>query len=203
MSNIEKQTIVLATHNENKVKEIREIIKDIPIANKIHLASLHEIGIDDDIEETGSTYEENAIIKAKFAFDKTRLPSIADDSGMEIRALDNKPGIYSARYLGENTPYDVKSQHILNELKNKDRFACYKCTVAFVRPDNSITTATGTLNGSIAFKLSNGPYGFAYDKIFYIPEYQKTLAELPPEIKNKISHRSIAFRKLFQHYISI
>lgn len=203
MSNTEKQTIILATHNDNKVREIREIIKDIPIANEIHLVSLHEVGIDDDIEETGSTYEENAIIKAKFALDKTGLPSIAEDSGMEIRALDNKPGLYSARYLGENTPYDVKAQRILEELKNKDRFACYKCTVAFAHPDDSITTTTGVLNGSIAFELSNGPYGFAYDKIFYVPEYQKTLAELPPEIKNQISHRSIAFHKLFQHYMSI
>lgn len=204
MLNTEKQTIVLATHNPSKIREINDIIKDCPIYNRIHLVSLHELGIEDDIEETGTTYEENAIIKANFACKATGLPAIADDSGMEIRALDNKPGIYSARFLGEDTPYEVKEHHILDELKNKnDRFARYQCAVALVRPDGVITTSSGTLNGSIDFKISNGPYGFAYDTIFYIPEYQKTFAEIPPEIKNQMSHRAIAVRKLFKHCINL
>ena len=203
MLNTEKQTIVFATHNENKVKEIHDIMKDIPIHNKIDIISLRDAGIYDDIEETGETYEQNAIIKAKFATEKTGLPAFADDSGLEIRALNNKPGIYSARYLGEDTPYDVKMEHILAELKNKDRFACYKCAIAFVTPIGNVTTSMGILNGNIAFERSNGPYGFAYDKIFYIPDYQKTFADLPPEIKNKISHRAMALRNLFNHYVTI
>lgn len=94
-------------------------------------------------------------------------------------------------------------EHILAELKNKDRFACYKCAIAFVTPIGNVTTSMGILNGNIAFERSNGSYGFAYDKIFYIPDYQKTFADLPPEIKNKISHRAMALRNLFNHYVTI
>lgn len=186
------QTIVFATHNKNKMREIKEIVKNIPGMEDFNIISMAEAGITEDIVEDGSTYEENALIKAKYVCEKTGLPAMADDSGVEIDALDGAPGVYSARFLGEDTPYSEKSQYIIDKLQGKtgdERKARYMCSIAIAFPDGRCDTTLGMLDGFIAPKSSDGIYGFAYDRIMYIPELGKTFAEAKPEEKNAISHR--------------
>ena len=198
MLNTEKQTIVFATHNENKVKEIHDIMKDIPIYDKIDIISLRDAGIYDEIEETGETYEQNAIIKAKFATEKTGLPAFADDSGLEIRALNNKPGIYSARYMGEDTSYRIKNTSLIERLTgvpDEKRTARFVCAIAAAFPDGTIKTTEGVIEGRIGYE-ERGENGFGYDPIFYVPEFGCTTAELSEEQKNAVSHRGKALEKM-------
>lgn len=193
------QTIVFATHNQNKMKEIKNIIKNIPGMENIRLISMAEAGITEDIVENGSTYEENALIKAKYVCERTGMIALADDSGTEIDALDGQPGIYSARFLGEDTPHDVKNAYILGKLKDlpdERRKARYMCCIAAAFPDGTTKTTMGTLPGIIAHEVSEGTNGFAYDPIMYIPEFGKTMADMTMEEKNNVSHRGQALRRM-------
>ncbi|HPU62852.1 MAG TPA: XTP/dITP diphosphatase [Mobilitalea sp.] len=186
--------VIFATHNEGKMKEIREILKDLDI----ELYSLKDIGLNIDIEENGTSFEENAIIKARTVCDLTGNIVLADDSGLEVDYLDKAPGIYSARFLGEDTSYTVKNQYILDKLKNvqeKDRSARFVCVIACAFPDGETVTRTGVIEGFIAEKIS-GTNGFGYDPIFYVPEYNCTTADMPSELKNQISHRGKALRAI-------
>jgi len=182
--------IVFATTNEGKVKEIKEILKDFPI----EVVSMKEMGITADIEENGTTFEENSLIKARALAKLTGLPALADDSGLEVDYLNGEPGIYSARYLGRDTDYDYKNNYIIDKLsgaKGEDRSARFVCVISLVLPDGREFVERGVVEGLIGYE-QKGENGFGYDPIFYLPEYGKTSAELPPEEKNRISHRGKA-----------
>lgn len=182
--------IVFATTNEGKVKEIKEILGDFPI----EVVSMKEMGITADIEENGTTFEENSLIKARALAKLTGLPALADDSGLEVDYLNGEPGIYSARYLGRDTDYDYKNNYIIDKLsgaKGEDRSARFVCVISLVLPDGREFVERGVVEGLIGYE-QKGENGFGYDPIFYLPEYGKTSAELPPEEKNKISHRGKA-----------
>jgi non-canonical purine NTP pyrophosphatase, rdgB/HAM1 family len=182
--------IVFATTNEGKVKEIKEILKDFPI----EVVSMKEMGITADIEENGATFEENSLIKARALVKLTGLPALADDSGLEVDYLNGEPGIYSARYLGRDTDYDYKNNYIIDKLsgaKGEERSARFVCVISLVLPDGREFVERGVVEGLIGYE-QKGENGFGYDPIFYLPEYGKTSAELPPEEKNRISHRGKA-----------
>ena len=182
--------IVFATTNEGKVKEIKEILKDFPI----EVVSMKEMGITADIEENGTTFEENSLIKARALVKLTGLPALADDSGLEVDYLNGEPGIYSARYLGRDTDYDYKNNYIIDKLsgaKGEERSARFVCVISLVLPDGREFVERGVVEGLIGYE-QKGENGFGYDPIFYLPEYGKTSAELPPEEKNRISHRGKA-----------
>lgn len=182
--------IIFATSNEGKMDEIRAIMDDI----EAELFSLRDAGLNPDIEENGKTFEENAIIKARAVCAITGQVVLADDSGLEVDYLDKAPGIYSARYLGESTPYSIKNSYILDKLKKakgEERSARFVCVIACAFPDGRVITRTGTVEGYISDIIS-GQHGFGYDPIFYVPEYKCTTAQMPPELKNKISHRGKA-----------
>jgi non-canonical purine NTP pyrophosphatase, rdgB/HAM1 family len=182
--------IVFATTNEGKVKEIKEILGDFPI----EVVSMKEMGITADIEENGTTFEENSLIKARVLAKLTGLPALADDSGLEVDYLNGEPGIYSARYLGRDTDYDYKNNYIIDKLsgaKGEDRSARFVCVISLVLPDGREFVERGVVEGLIGYE-QKGENGFGYDPIFYLPEYGKTSAELPPWEKNNISHRGKA-----------
>ena len=182
--------IVFATGNQGKVREIKQIMDDMDA----EIVSMKEAGIDIEIEENGATFEENALIKARAIAKEANVLVLADDSGLEIDYLDKAPGVLSARYMGEDTPYSVKNQHILELLKDvqgEARSARFVCSIAAVFPDGREFTTYATIEGEIAQK-SEGENGFGYDPIFFVPEFGKTTAELSPEEKNKISHRGKA-----------
>lgn len=182
--------IIFATTNEGKMKEIRMILSDL----NCEISSMREMGIDIDIVEDGSTFEENAIIKAKTIMELTGEMVLADDSGLEVDYMDKAPGIYSARFLGEDTSYKEKNHHIINQLKDalgKQRSARFVCAIALACPNGEIVTTRGTIEGEIGYE-EKGSNGFGYDPIFVVPEYHCTTAELSPEQKNKVSHRGKA-----------
>ena len=186
--------IIVATNNDDKMKEIRMILKDLDY----ELQSLDEAGITVDIIEDGETFEENAIIKAKTVMEFTGEIVMADDSGLEVDALDKQPGIYSSRFLGEDTSYHIKNQYILDELKDVDfdnRTARFICAVACVFPDGRIITKRGVMEGYIGKEIQ-GKYGFGYDPIFWLPKYNSTSAQISPEEKNKESHRGKALQAI-------
>ena len=188
--------IVLATGKKSKVKEITAALSDIPEFNGITVVSMKDEGIDIDIEETGSTYIENATIKAKKICEMTGLPAMADDSGIEIDYLHGAPGVYSARFLGEDIPYSEKIQYILDELKKTDNRKCaYITAIAIAFPDGTLYTTIGTLSGLIADK-ETGDNGFAYDRIFYLPGCKKTMAELSFAEQVKCNQRTKALKKM-------
>lgn len=188
------EKIILATGNENKVREIRQIMEGCDI----ELISMKEAGVFEDIIEDGTTFEENAVIKARTIAAKSGMLTLADDSGLEIDFLDKAPGIYSARFMGENTSYSEKNSAILDKLSDvpdDKRTARFVCAVAAVWPDGKYETVRATMEGIIAHKAA-GENGFGYDPIFFLPEYGCTSAELSPEDKNAISHRGKAFRMM-------
>lgn len=189
--------IIFATGNQNKMKEIRMILADCGY----EILSLAELGIDADIVEDGKTFEENAIIKARFI---SGLPEaegcvvLADDSGLEVDYLNKEPGIYSARYEGVDTPYSIKNQIIIDRLAgvpDEQRTARFVCAIAAAFPDGRIETRRGTIEGRIGYAPA-GENGFGYDPIFYVPEFGKTTAELDPEEKNRVSHRGRALEMI-------
>lgn len=189
--------IIFATGNEDKMKEIRMILADAGY----EILSMKQAGIDIDIVEDGTTFEENAIIKAT-AISKVKEAEgcivLADDSGLEIDYLNKEPGIYSARYEGVDTPYEIKNRIILDRLKDvpdKKRTARFVCAIAVAYPDGRVDTRRGTIEGRIAYEPA-GENGFGYDPIFYVPELGKTTAELDPEEKNNLSHRGNALRAI-------
>lgn len=186
--------IIFATTNEGKMKEIRVILGDL----NVEVVSLKEAGIHINIVEDGETFEENAIIKAKTIMELTGEIVLADDSGLEVDAMDKAPGIYSARFLGEGTSYDIKNQYILDKLKDvekDDRSARFVCAIACAMPNGEIITKRGTIEGFIGHEIT-GSNGFGYDPIFWIPEFNNTLAQLSLDQKNKISHRGKALMEM-------
>lgn len=193
--------IIFATGNNKKMEEVRMIMAGL----KAEIISLKQAGIKADIEENGNSFEENAIIKAKAVMEMTGQIVLADDSGLEVDYLNKEPGIYSARYAGENTPYPIKNQMIIDRLKGvaeEKRTARFVCVIAAAFPDGSVITKRGTLEGRIGYQ-EKGEYGFGYDPIFYIPEYQCTTAQLTPEQKNKLSHRGEALRKMKEKLLEL
>lgn len=189
-----KRKIVFATTNEGKMKEIRMILSDLDV----EVYSLKDLNINVEIIEDGTTFEENAIIKAKKIMELTNEIVLADDSGLEVDYLDNAPGIYSARFLGEDTSYTIKNNYILDKLKSakeEERGARFVCAIACAFPNGEIITTRGIMEGVIAHEIK-GNHGFGYDPIFYLPQYSCTTAELDPERKNEISHRGKALDKM-------
>jgi XTP/dITP diphosphohydrolase len=188
------QRIIFATGNEGKMKEIRMLLKDLDC----QVISMKEAGIDTDIIEDGDTFEANAIIKAKAIMEMTGEIVLADDSGLEVDAMDKGPGVYSARFMGEDTSYDIKNNYILDRLKGlkgSDRSARFVCVIACAFPDGRILTTRGEFEGLIGETIS-GENGFGYDPIFWVPEYGCTSADLSPEVKNEVSHRGKALREM-------
>ena len=189
--------IIFATGNQNKMKEIRMILQDLGM----EILSMKEAGVFVDVEENGTTFEENALIKAAAI---ANLPEVkdmnaivlADDSGLEIDYLNKEPGIRSARYAGTDTPYSIKNSLILSRLKgvpDEKRTARFVCAIGAVFPDGTKKVVRGTMEGRIAHEIAGGN-GFGYDPIFYLPEYGCTSAELAPEKKNELSHRGEGLR---------
>ena len=194
--------IIFATGNAGKMREIREIMADMDM----EICSMKEAGISLDIEENGTTFEENAQIKAKAVAACTKDIVLADDSGLEVDYLNKEPGVYSARYLGEDTSYEIKNQTIIsrvNEAAGDDRSARFVCNIAAVLPDGSVIHTEETMEGTIAEKAA-GNGGFGYDPILFLPEFGVTSAEITMEQKNRISHRGKALeamkRKLEEIY---
>ena len=182
------KSIILASNNKDKVKEVKEILKGYDII------SMKEAGIDVDIEENGTTFEENALIKARAIMKLTGQITMADDSGLEIDYLNKAPGVYSARFMGHDTSYDIKNKALIQKLegvKGSDRSGRFVCEIAVCFPDGREIVKRGTMEGLIAEEIK-GDNGFGYDPIVYLPEYGKTSGELAPEEKNKISHRGKA-----------
>jgi XTP/dITP diphosphohydrolase len=187
--------VIFATSNEGKMKEIREILSDMDI----ELLSLKDADIMPKIEENGLTFEENAIIKAKEVMKLTGEIVLADDSGLEVDFMDKAPGVYSARFMGEDTSYQIKNQYIIDRLataKEEERSARFVCVIACALPDGTVITCRETVEGFIAKQICNGPTGFGYDPIFYIPEYGCTMSDMTAEQKNAISHRGKALRAM-------
>lgn len=186
--------IIFATGNKNKMREIRDILSDLGM----EILSMKEAGIDKEINEDGKTFEENALIKARAVAEDTDAVVLADDSGLEIDYLNKEPGIYSARYLGEDTSYEIKNQALLDRLsgvKKEDRTARFVCAVAAVLPDKREFVVRETIEGYIGEKPA-GTNGFGYDPIFYVDEYGCSTAELSEEKKNEVSHRGKALRAM-------
>ena len=187
--------IIFATGNEGKMKEIRMILADL----QVPVLSMKEAGLQTDVEENGKSFAENADIKAT-AIQKLSPEDIvlADDSGLEIDALNKEPGIYSARYLGEDTPYSIKNANLIQRLSgvpDPERTARFVCAIAAVLPDGTVLHSYGTIEGIIGYE-EQGENGFGYDPIFYLPQYGCTTAQLEPEIKNELSHRGKALRAM-------
>lgn len=184
--------MIFATGNEGKMKEIRMIMEDFCE----EISSMKEAGIEIDISESGTTYEENALIKARAVAAHTKELVLADDSGLEIDYLDREPGIYSARYLGEDTSYSIKNANLLNRLEGvpeEKRTARFVCAIAAVLPDGREMVVRAAVEGRIGYE-ERGSNGFGYDPIFFVPEMGKTTAELTEAEKNQISHRGKALR---------
>lgn len=188
------QKIIFATGNEGKMKEVREILADLGM----EVLSLKEAGVDIEIEENGTTFEENALIKANVIKEMVNGIVLADDSGLEVDYLNKEPGIYSARYMGENTSYTIKNNKILELLQDvpiEKRTARFVCAIAAVLPNGKVYTTRETIEGIIGEKIE-GENGFGYDPIFYLPEYHCTTAQLSLEEKNKLSHRGKALQAM-------
>ena len=187
--------IVFATGNENKMKEIRMILEDLGM----EILSMKEAGVDVDIVEDGASFEENAEIKARaVARVLTNDIVLADDSGLEIDYLDKAPGIYSARFAGEDTSYDIKNNILLDRMEgvpDEERTARFVCAVAAVFPNGTVDVVRETIEGRVAYEPV-GDNGFGYDPIFYVPEYGCTTAQMSPEQKNELSHRGKALRSM-------
>lgn len=198
--------IIFATGNEGKMREIRAILTDV----KAEILSMKEAGLNLDIEEDGDSFAENALIKARAVADALTAAGsfhdcvvLADDSGLQIDCLNGEPGIHSARYLGEETPFDVKSRELLKRMEqvpDEERTARFVCAIAAVFTDGGTVTTRGTIEGRIGHAL-RGDNGFGYDPIFYLPEYGRTAAELTDEEKNRISHRSRALALMKEELI--
>lgn len=187
-----KKRIVFATGNEGKMKELRMILADLGIP----VVSMKEAGLTVHVEENGTSFEENAQIKAKAVMERCGDIVLADDSGLEIDYLGGEPGIYSARYMGEDTSYDIKNQTLLDRLegvRDEERTARFVCVIACALPDGRIFTSRGVMEGIIGHEI-RGENGFGYDPIFYLPECGCTSAEISPEKKNELSHRGKALR---------
>ena len=188
------ETIVLASSNAGKLREVQEILE----GSSLSVIPLSETSFNEEIEETGETFAENAYIKAKAVADALGVPALADDSGLVVDAMGGAPGVQSARFMGRETPYSVKNAAILKEMEQvpeKDRSARFVCAMAVVWPDGRVLRAEETMEGRIAYEAA-GEHGFGYDPIFFLPERGMTSGQLLPEEKNAISHRGKALRKM-------
>ena len=190
---MEKRKIIFATKNKGKIKEINAVLSDM-----FEVVSMEDAGINIDIVEDGTTFEENALKKATEIMKISGEIVLADDSGLEIDYLNKEPGVYSARYMGEDTPYSVKNNKILEIMKDVEeekRTARFVCVISAALPEpyNKELTVRGTIEGIIGYNIQ-GENGFGYDPIFFLPEKNCTTAELSMEEKNKISHRGKALR---------
>mgnify|MGYP000830307370 CR=1 FL=1 len=185
--------LVVATRNAHKTGEIRAML-----AGKWEVKDLSDYPQAPPVDETGVTFTENATLKALSASRCIPGVLLADDSGLEIDYLDGAPGIYSARFAGEDTSYDIKNRILLDKLEgvpDEERTARFVCAISAVFPDGTSETVRGTIEGRIAYEIQ-GENGFGYDPIFYVPEYGCTTAEMPPEQKNELSHRGNALRAI-------
>lgn len=189
-----EKRIIFATGNEGKMREIRMILADLGVS----VVSMKEAGISADIVEDGTTFEENAVIKAKTIMEMTGEIVLADDSGLEIDYLNGEPGIYSARFMGEDTSYEIKNAALIEKLDGvpeEKRTARFVCVIACALPDGRILTSRGTMEGIIGYE-SRGTNGFGYDPILYLPDCGCTSGELTPEQKNERSHRGRALQAM-------
>lgn len=198
--------IIFATGNKGKIREIKEILSCRP---RTEVLSMREAGVEASPEENGETFEENALIKAQAVYDlllSRPVPEdtvrivMSDDSGLEIDALGGAPGVHSARYMGYDTDYRIRMEHILSEMKDvpeEARTARFVAAVAAVLPDGSRRVVRGTMEGRIGHSIA-GQNGFGYDPFFYLPQYGMTSAEISPEEKNRISHRGSALRLMLR-----
>src|SRR5438552_17422870 len=195
------RTLLLATSNLHKLEEFRALFTEMPL----RLLSLRDLQLAMDVEETGTTFAENAEIKARTYAQASNILTLADDAGLKIDALGGAPGVQSARYLGGETSYEERFRVILEQLKGfpvDQRSARFRCVIALAEPSGNIRTMEGVVEGIIADR-PRGTNGFGYDPIFYVPELGKTFAELAPEYKNRISHRARAAqsaRKLLEDW---
>ncbi|MDK2820993.1 MAG: XTP/dITP diphosphohydrolase [Clostridia bacterium] len=190
--------VVIATHNQGKVEEFKEFFKGIDVK----VESLRDFPAFKLPPEAERTFAENATVKARLVAALTELPAIGDDSGLEVDYLNGAPGIYSARFAGEPIDDQKNNEKLLSLLEGvpwEKRTARFRCALAFVTSDGDTHIAEGTLEGIITTE-PRGNFGFGYDPLFYVPQYNKTLAELGAEVKNKISHRAIAFKKLLPYF---
>lgn len=188
--------IIAATKNKNKLREFREILRGFEIISQ------EDAGVDIDVEETGTTFEENSMLKAKAIFETTGIAAIADDSGLCVDALDGQPGVYSARYGGEGYDDAGRVQLLLKNMKDvpdENRTARFVCAITLV-DGNGVITARGECEGKIDYE-PKGENGFGYDPVFFVEEFGKTTAEISPEQKNEISHRGKAL-KIFAEKLS-
>ena len=185
--------IVLASHNQNKIRELKRILsQSIP---EVEVYSLDEVGLTDEIEENGTTFAENATIKARAAAESGYI-GVGDDSGLEVNALGGAPGIFSARYAGEHGDDEANNQLLLKNMENvQDRSGAFVCAIACVFPEelNNAHVFLGKTEGEILHAY-RGETGFGYDPLFYFPQFGKTLAEVTPEEKNSVSHRGNAIK---------
>ena len=185
--------LLVATNNPGKLEEYRHLLRDLPV----EITNLQEAGIDFEPEETAETFEGNAVLKASAFAKQSELPTLADDSGLEIDALSGAPGVHSARYGGTRRGEDMRRYELVLQQLEKvpwaERTARFRCVVAVATPDGQVETAEGVVEGIIAFE-PQGEHGFGYDPIFFIPEFDCTMAQLPAETKNRISHRARAVR---------
>lgn len=180
-----KKVIWIATANKNKVKEFQKILTDYEVK------CLRDLDFDFDVEETGQTFEENALIKARALYECIKQPLIAEDSGFCVDAMDGLPGIYAHRWMGEDTSYDIKNQEIIRLVEGKERTCRYVAAIAYIDEEGKEHTYLGTCEGEI-YTEQLGTNGFAYDPIFYYPPFKTTLANVSDEEKNSISHRAKA-----------
>ena len=186
--------IIVASTNAGKIREIKAMLDEIGIEVK----SIKDIFEEDiDIDENGTTFKENALIKAQTLCNMINRPTLADDSGLEVDAMDKAPGIYSARFMGYDTSYDIKNQAIIDAVEGKDRTARFVCAMALCVPGEEPILIEETFEGQIHTHIE-GENGFGYDPIFYVPELNKTSASLTLEEKNQYSHRAKALKKLYQ-----
>ena len=184
--------VVLASHNKKKMVEMKTILS----AMGVEVLSQADVGVDLEPEETGTTFAENAAIKAQAVMEATGLPAIADDSGLMVDALNGEPGVYSARYGGPGLDDTGRWQLLLKNMEGKEDRACrFVCAIACVLADGETVTVRGECEGELLHE-NHGAGGFGYDPLFYVPEYECTFGELAPEVKNRISHRARALGRL-------
>mgnify|MGYP000279796098 CR=1 FL=1 len=192
------RNLIVATKNKGKYQEMKEILSGMPF----NVISMEDASLDIEIEETGQTFEENALIKAREVSRLTNEIVIADDSGLEIEYLDGAPGIYSSRFAGKGASDEDRNRKLLKLLEGvpfEKRKARFVCVIAVVYPEGDYFTVKGICEGYIGFE-PKGNNGFGYDPLFYIPEYGKTMAEMDPEDKHKISHRGKALRLMLEEF---
>lgn len=183
-------TLLVATHNQGKIREYRELLAGLSLT----VTWLDALGITEEVEETGTTFAENALLKATQYASLSGHWTWADDSGLEVDALGGRPGVFSARYGGPGLSDEARYRYLLAQLQDvpvQERTARFRCVVAIVQPDGHAYTAEGTIEGRIV-DTPRGRHGFGYDPVFFIPEQNATMAELEPAVKNRISHRALA-----------